>query len=107
MSLRLKNNLHYLKALCKCKPAARKAILEHADRELINCICECIDNILKGNIKISKVHKKRLGRSTKVLDELRKEENWTEEKEEAAHSARRIPARPTRPYNFYRWRAAG
>ena len=86
MSLRLKNNLHYLKALCKCKPAARKAILEHADGELINCICECIDNILKGNIKISKIHKKKLGRSTKVLDELRKKKTGLKRKKHCSFS---------------------
>ena len=101
MSTRLKNNLHYLKALCKCKPAARKAILEHADGELINCICECIDNILKGNIKISKVHKKKLGRSTKVLDTLRKKKTGLKKKKALLVQHGGFLPRPTRTNNLY------
>ena len=82
MSLRLKNNLHYLKALCNCKPSARKAILKQADGELINCICECVDNILKGNIKISKAQKKKLGRHSTSLVQLRNRKTGLKKKRE-------------------------
>lgn len=69
---KLKNNLHYLKVLSESKPAARTAILENADKELIDCICEAIDNILRGNVKIPTECEKKLRRHAKVLKQLGK-----------------------------------
>jgi hypothetical protein len=30
------------------KPCIRKHLITKADRSLVNCLCECVDNILRG-----------------------------------------------------------
>jgi hypothetical protein len=49
---RLQQNITYIDVLAKAKPSQRKAILETADNELILCLCECILNIINGNIPL-------------------------------------------------------
>jgi hypothetical protein len=34
-----------------------KAIIQTSDKELVYCICECILNIVNGNVKIKKIQK--------------------------------------------------
>ena len=38
----------------------RKAILEHADPEFIRALCECAQQILRGNVKMTSHEKSRL-----------------------------------------------
>ena len=56
------SQLYLLKALASCKDKYRKAILKNGDRILIQDICECAYNLLKGNLEID----------PKSLDELYK-----------------------------------
>ena len=35
------------------QPKLRKAIISNSNRELLNCISECILNVLNGNFKVS------------------------------------------------------
>ena len=67
MSVQLKKKLNLLKVLKKAKPVDRKSILESADNETIVCICECIDNLLHGNVKISHIQKKQLAKYARLL----------------------------------------
>ena len=60
MAQRLRKNHDLLKLLVKCTPAQRKAILEVADEALITTICECVLNVLKGTVPVSKPAKKKL-----------------------------------------------
>ena len=47
--------------LIKTKNAKlRKAILEHADPDLIHALCECAHNILRGNVQMTPREKTRL-----------------------------------------------
>ena len=70
MSKRLKKHLELLKLLKKSKPAQRKAILKFADKELIYCLCECIENTLNGNVKLSSAKHHQLSKSAKVLRKI-------------------------------------
>ena len=70
MSFKVKRNLQLLKLLQKSKPATRKAILKTADKDLLLSICEWIDNILQGNIKLRPDHLKKLKRYAGVLRQL-------------------------------------
>ena len=55
MSGRMKKQALFLQVLIKTKYAKlRKAILEHADPELIQALCECAHNILQGNVPLEK-----------------------------------------------------
>ena len=61
MSGRMKKQAVCLQMLIKTKNAKlRKAILEHADSELIRALCECAHNILRGNVKLTPREKTRL-----------------------------------------------
>ena len=67
MSARLKRNFNLLQVLQKAPPKQRKAILSTATRDLVLCISEIVDNILKGNLKLTKKQVARLKRYKNVL----------------------------------------
>ena len=52
---------------CKQK---RNAIIDHAGKELVHCICDCVLNVLNGNIPLKYEEKKRLKRHRNWLREL-------------------------------------
>lgn len=60
MAQRLRKNHDFLKLLVKCTPAQRKAILKVADEALVRTICECILNVLKETVPVSKPAKRKL-----------------------------------------------
>ena len=60
MAQRLRKNHDFLKLLVKCTPAQRKAILKVADDTLVRTICECIFNVLKETVPVSKPAKRKL-----------------------------------------------
>ena len=61
MSGKMKKQAVCLQMLIKTKNAKlRKAILEHADSDLIRALCECAHNILRGNVKMTPREKTRL-----------------------------------------------
>ena len=70
MSKRLKKHLELLKLLKKSKPSQRKTILKLADKEFIYCLCECIDNTLKGNVKLTAAKHQQLSKSAKILRKI-------------------------------------
>jgi len=70
MSKRLNKNIEVLKLLKKAKPNQRKHILDCADNGLIYCICECIDNVLRGNVKLSPTKKRELGKHKTILRKI-------------------------------------
>lgn len=55
-----KKHADVLKVLFKANRKQRKAILEVADREWIEAICECALNLLKGNLDLSSSEKRKL-----------------------------------------------
>ena len=62
MSTCLKNNAQILSVLAQAKPHMCKAITGAADHDLITCLCECAQNILNGNVALTKSHLKHLQR---------------------------------------------
>jgi len=49
---RVKTNYHTLQVLKTADPKLRKAIISNCNKELVNCISECVMNVLNGNIKL-------------------------------------------------------
>ena len=39
-----------LKVLSHCKPKIRNAILKNCENDLIHIICDCVYNVVKGNV---------------------------------------------------------
>lgn len=60
MSKRLQNNFDTIKVLSKRNPKQNKAIIQAANNELVKCICECIQNVTNGVVKISPCSKSKL-----------------------------------------------
>lgn len=60
MAQPLRRNHDFLKLLAKCTPAQRKAILKVADDALMKTICECVLNVLKETVPVSKPAKRKL-----------------------------------------------
>ncbi len=71
MSKRLAKNIDYLRVLCKSNKRQRDGILKGADKELVYTICECIDNCLNGNVKLTGNQVAKLKRKKAVLRRLR------------------------------------
>ncbi len=70
MSARLKKHAPLLKVLMKAKPCMCKAIVGAADQDLIFCLCECAQNVLNGNVPLTKAHLKKLKRYRKDIRHL-------------------------------------
>jgi hypothetical protein len=61
MSQALKKYAPYLHMLQKSSPKARNALIkQNCSPEFVKCICECVKNVLIGNVTLSPDHKKRL-----------------------------------------------
>lgn len=80
MSSRLKKHLELLKLIKKAKPEHRKILIKTAEQSLILCLCECIDNILRGNVKLGPKKKKELAKYTIVLRKIANRETSKEAK---------------------------
>ena len=60
MSARVKRQVHVLHTLSKGHPDVCKAILRHADSDLLRCLSECAHNILKGTVQLKPAEKESL-----------------------------------------------
>ena len=69
MSTSLVNSqIDLLKVLANKK--YRKAVILHADKKLIQAICESVHNVLVGNINISEIERTKLKKFRKTLHKL-------------------------------------
>lgn len=71
MSKRLKKNIEHLEKLRKQKNATkRNEYLKNSNNELIVCLVECIANIVRGNVSLTKKQKNCLKHYAKTLRKL-------------------------------------
>ena len=71
MSHTLRKFTPYLRVLQKSSPSVRnKLAKKHCSPEFIKCICECVKNVLAGNVDLSAEHKRRLIRHKHSLRKL-------------------------------------
>ena len=56
---RVRSNYHALHALKTAEPRLRNPLITNCNKELVNCISECVLHVLNGNITLSgcKMHK--------------------------------------------------
>ena len=57
---RTKEHLHTLHLLKHALTKLRKAITSNCERDLVNCISECVLNVLNSNVSLTQVSKHRL-----------------------------------------------
>jgi hypothetical protein len=60
MSKLLKKNYHHLHVLNCCRPNQRNSFLKTCQRDFIHCLCEICYNILRGNVPVSNIDRKKL-----------------------------------------------
>ena len=77
---KLKQKKDVLKLLGECKSKIRKAILKNAEKDLIETICHCIYNLLKGNINLTQSEKQKLSKYKHVLRQLVQKSSVKEKK---------------------------
>ena len=72
MSRRVKTHAVLLNTLAHCSPTQRKLILKTADKGLVDAICECVVNLVRGNIKLSPAQKKTFAKQKRYPPETRR-----------------------------------
>lgn len=70
MTKRVLKNLDYLKALHCSSKREKGNLLKSAKSEIINAICDCIKNILLGNIEVTSKEKRKLQPKKNILRKL-------------------------------------
>jgi hypothetical protein len=72
VSQRLKMHGSDILYLQKTKPCIRKHIITKADGSLVDSLCECADNNLRGNVALTKLQNEKLKRNKAGLRALMK-----------------------------------
>jgi len=67
---RIKSNYHTLNVLKHARPKLRKAIISNCDIDLVNCISECVLNVLNGYIALTGCEKRKLSQHKLALRKL-------------------------------------
>ena len=75
-----KKHVEDLKFLRRAKPTLRKIVIENANESLICCLCECAQNILKGNVSLTVGEKRALKRHKEALRRLVKRSSIAKKK---------------------------
>lgn len=70
MKYRVKTHEEFLRALHVLKPKFRKVLLKACGEEEINCICECIYNVLKGKVPLQEEKINKLQKYKNILRKL-------------------------------------
>jgi len=77
----LRKNLAKLKRLRKAGPGKRREMLKNADRDLVQCLCECAHNCIYNRLPMTQAQFKQLAKHKQTLRKLSKPgENWKKKK---------------------------
>ena len=60
----------FLKRIHRCGKSKFCHLIGECDQERINAICECTDNVLRGNVPITTRQKKRIEKHREVLQNI-------------------------------------
>ena len=72
VSARMRKYGGHLQFLRKASPSVAKSVIKSADAGLVQCLCECSLNILKGNVRLTAAQKRKLSRYKRDLRTLAK-----------------------------------
>jgi hypothetical protein len=93
MANHVRKHAAILRTIQKARPDLRKSLIQLADEDLIRCICECADNTLKGNVKLTPAQHKKLSRYKKVLRRIAKKgESWRAKRKVISQCGGALPA---------------
>jgi hypothetical protein len=63
VSQRLKKQVNELVYLQKARPCICNHLIAKADCSLVDCLCECATNSLRGSVSLTKLQKEKLKRN--------------------------------------------
>ena len=78
---RLQNHANILKVLAKAKPPLQKAIIRAGDKGWVDTLCDCAQNILKGNVPLTSRQKTCLRRHKHLLRSLTERQSVQKKKQ--------------------------
>jgi hypothetical protein len=78
----IKETMADLMYICCQRPEKRQKMLEKADPRLVQCICKCAENILKGEVPINYTEKDNLEKHKEVLRKLSDPKKSTKDKKD-------------------------
>ena len=84
-----------LKMLRDATPSLPKQIMHHCGKKFLNCVCECVKNVLKGNVPLTSQKQNLSRRRNKLRKQFEKD---FEEKEDRNYSERWISGRIDNAY---------
>jgi hypothetical protein len=70
MSSYAKKNIDFLRFANCCTAKQRKDIIASATSDQIRALCECADNLLRGNVTLSSEQKKKLAKHKHLVHHL-------------------------------------
>lgn len=70
MYQRITTHKELLSALHKLKPKHRRILLKSCNNQEINCLCECIHNVLQGKVPLKENTKTKLKKIKNILRNL-------------------------------------
>jgi hypothetical protein len=77
---RVKRNLHLLTSIATCKKCLRNTIIQKGNKDFINSIIECVDNLLRDNIPLEESEFKKVSKAKSTLRKLVKKSSLAEKK---------------------------
>lgn len=77
---RVQRNFEILQVLSSCKKCMRNHIIKTGSKDLIASICECIDNVLSNNAKLTSEERQNLYKYKAVLRKLVKKSSLEKKK---------------------------
>ena len=78
---RLQKHANILKVLAKAKPSLQKAIISAGDKGLVDTLCDCAQNILRGNVPLTSRQKNCLRRHKHLLRSLTERQSVQKKKQ--------------------------
>jgi hypothetical protein len=67
---RIRKNFVKLVELGSGNPEVRTRILEHADDDLVNAVCECASNVAQGNVMLTQQQRRRLNKYKRLTRKI-------------------------------------
>ena len=92
MSAKIRKFTPHLKILATSRPKVCKVLLKSASGDLIKCLCECVLNVIKGNVPLTPAQKRRLKRHKKDLRFLAKRNSSLTKKKKVLQKGGLLPA---------------
>ena len=92
ISKRVKNHLPLLEFMRKCDSKTMKHMIRHCDSDMLKSLCEICQNTIRGNVRLTPTHFKRLKRYKKQLSTVTNSKSSDKQKRQSLQKGGFLPA---------------